>query len=337
MKKVEEATKSLIMRLANNGISTREISQMAKVSKSTASKYRKISCPEAPSPQNGRPRLLSQLQERNLVRMASCGRCVNAVQAQSCLKSDYNIDICVESVRRAFKRNGLHSRFQKKKPLLRMMHRKRRLAFARQYRDWTVEDWKRVIWSDESKFNVYQSDGRKYCWRRQGEPLRSHHIQPTVKYGGGSIMVWGCIISQGAGYLCRIDGGLDAELYRDILAGEFVQTLEWYSLSKEQVIFQHDNDPKHTARITKEWLEENKVTVLKWPAQSPDLNPIENLWNEVDRRIRNRHKPSNRDELWTTIEEEWENIEPEFCMKLIETMPQRIKDVLKAKGGYTRW
>ena len=76
-----------------------------------------------------------------------------------------------------------------------------------------MEDWKRVIWSDESKLNLFGSDGRIYCWKSSKEPLRPHHVKPTVKHGGGSIMVWGCMTPEGVGYLCRIDGGLNAELY----------------------------------------------------------------------------------------------------------------------------
>jgi len=140
--------------------------------------------------------------------------------------------------------------------------------------------------------------------------------------------------AQGIGYMCRIDGGLDAELYQTILGDELMQTLEWYDLEKGHIIFQHDNDPKHTARSTKQWLEDNQLTTLDWPAQSPDLNPIEHLWNEVDRRIGNGDKkPSSKDGLWEALEEEWNGIEADFCIKLIETMPQRVNDVLKAK----RW
>src|SRR4030095_9616517 len=111
---------------------------------------------------------------------------------------------------------------------------------------------------------------------------------PTVKHGGGSIMVWGCMTWQGVGNLVRIDNGLDAQLYKDILHDDFLGSLEWYGLDKGDIIFQHDNDPKHTAKSTTEWLEDNEIQMLGWPAQSSDLNPIEHLWNEVDCRIRNR-------------------------------------------------
>lgn len=282
--------------------------------------------------------MLLDRQERNLVRLVSSGKISNASEAQQHLKSEYNITLSSNSVRRALRRNGLQSRVKQKKPLLKKKHRQQRLLFAKKYKNWTVDDWKQVIWSDETTINLYGSDGRSYCWKRPGEQLQPHHIKPTVKYGRGSIFVWGCITSQGVGYMCRIEGRMDAELYQSILGDELMRTLTWYGLEKNQVIFQHDNDPKHKAKSTMEWLENNEIFVLDWPAQSPDLNPIEHLWNELDRRIKNQERvPSNMQELWEAIEEEWDKIEPDFCMKLIETMPERVKDVLKAKGGYTRW
>jgi hypothetical protein len=142
----------------------------------------------------------------------------------------------------------------------------------------------------------------------------------------------------GVGFLCRIEGGMDAKLYQSILGDELFATLQWYELEKDDIIFQHDNDPKHTAKSTKEWLEDNNIKVLGWPAQSPDLNPIEHLWNEVDRKLRKLPlRPRTQDELWDAVQEIWEGIEPEFCQKLISSMPKRIEDVRKAKGGYVKW
>jgi len=227
---------------------------------------------------------------------------------------------------------------KKKKPLLTKQHRQSRLAFAKKYKDWTIEDWRRVVWSDESKFQLFGSDGRQWYWKKTNESLSTRHIRPTVKHGGGNIMVWGCFTSGGIGYLCRIDGGLDGELYRKILNDEFIATLNWYNMDKEQVIFQHDNDPKHTANLTKQWFVDHNIKVLDWPSQSLDLNPIEHLWNEVDRHLRNLPSQiTSKSDLWVKLQGVWEGINLETCTKLIDTMPERIRDVLKANGGYTRW
>ena len=111
-----------------------------------------------------------------------------------------------------------------------------------------------------------------------------------------------------------------------------------HDLGINDVIFQHDNDPKHAAHETKRWLSEHRIKVLDWPAYSPDLNPIEHLWNEMDHRLRKLPgNISNKDDLWNKIQQVWNEVDIEFCLKLIDTMPQRIADVLKASGGYTRW
>jgi DDE superfamily endonuclease len=77
---------------------------------------------------------------------------------------------------------------------------------------------------------------------------------------------------------------------------------------------------------------------MVWPAQSPDLNPIEHLWGVLKRRLaRHEHPPSGIHELWERIEDDWEAIPAEECQKLIESMPRRVQAVLKAKGGYTKY
>jgi len=168
--------------------------------------------------------------------------------------------------------------------------------------------------------------------------LSAAHVQPTIKYGGGSIMVWGCLTSQGVGNLCRIYGGLDAELYCRILDEDWKGTLDYYRLDLTEVILQHDNDPKHTAKRTKRWLEDNRICVLDWPAQSLDLNPMEHLWQEAKRRLsRLTSEPSSEEDLWDKLQDVWNGIEPSICTKLIGSMPARIQAVLDAKGGYTRY
>jgi transposase len=289
-------------------------------------------------PKSGRPRLITGRTERRAIRYIVSGECSTATDVQKKLQYDHNLEVSSSTVRRAFKNNGLKSAVKVKKPLLSVKHKKKRYKFAKKYRHWNFDDWRKVIWSDESKFNIFGSDGREYCWKFKGEPLKDHHIKGTVKFGGGGVFVWGCMTAEGIGNLCKIDGGLDAALYCQILEEDFLGTLEYYNLDLDNVIFQQDNDPKHTARVTKEWLEENNVIVLEWPAQSPDLNPIEHIWSEVERRLRKLDQPvKNKNDLWDKIQTVWNNIEVNVCTKLIETMPERIKDVYLVKGGYTRW
>ena len=131
---------------------------------------------------------------------------------------------------------------------------------------------------------------------------------------------------------------MDAELYEEILEDHVFKTLEYYGMNPDDFIFQQDNDPKHTSKKAKKWFEDNNVTVLDWPPQSPDLNPIEHLWHILKMRLATyeRHTKSIQ-ELWERVEVEWEKIPKEECVKLIQSMPRRVAAVLKAKGGYTKY
>ena len=106
----------------------------------------------------------------------------------------------------------------------------------------------------------------------------------------------------------------------------------------DNIVFQHDNDSKHTSRIARQWLENNGVSVLNWPAQSPDLNPIEHLWQHLKRQlVAYATSPTSIHELWERVEAQWEKVPPQVCINLVESMPRRVAEVLKVKGGYTKY
>jgi len=290
-------------------------------------------------PGSGRPRKLNERDERECVRKIARGECSTAIAIKKKLRIDDNIDISVRTVRRTLHKHGLVARVKKKKPLLTKKHRQKRLDFAKKHQSWTVEDWSKVIWSDESKFQLFGSDGRQYCWKRPNEPLKPAHVQPTVKFGGGRIFVWGCMTWKGIGWMCRINSKLNAQLYVEILEDDLDKTLDYYDLDVKDIIFMQDNDPKHKAKRTLRWFRQTGLNVLDWPPQSPDLNPIEHVWNEMDRRLhRSEVEIRNKDQLWELAEKIWGELEVEYCQRLISTMPERINDVIKARGGgYTRW
>ena len=151
-------------------------------------------------------------------------------------------------------------------------------------------------------------------------------------------MMWGCMITKGVGYACRIDRRMDAELYVDILEDYFLPTLNFYKMNKEKIIFQQDNDAKHTSHMAQVWFDNNGIEVLQWPSRSPDFSLIENLWWYLNSKLAEyEDEPRGMLELWERIETECNKIPTDFCMKLIESMPGRIAAVLKARGGYTKY
>src|SRR6185312_8279989 len=117
------------------------------------------------------------------------------------------------------KEAGLKAATKKKKPQLLPRHICQHLDFARKYQHWTIEDWKHVVWSDETKINhlVLGSDGHEWVWKKPGGVMTEQHVKGTVKFGGGNLMMWGCMTALGVGYACLIDGCMDKELYTKIL------------------------------------------------------------------------------------------------------------------------
>jgi len=97
-------------------------------------------------------------------------------------------------------------------------------------------------------------------------------------------------------------------------------------------VLQQDNDRKQVA-----WLVKNHVATLPWPSHSPDLNPIEQLWAVLKRRVNARLTPATVDQLWERLEREWWAIDPAQCRRLVESMPRRIEAVIKARGGHIRY
>ncbi|KAL1914775.1 uncharacterized protein VTP21DRAFT_8033 [Calcarisporiella thermophila] len=184
--------------LLEEGYSTREIAAHEGTSRTTVSNIRQDeeNDPTNSSRENmGRPRKLSRRDENRLCRRMATGECKNAVKAQELWNETAKQSISENTVRRTLHRNYFVARVRRKSPLLTKKHRLRRLQFARKYKDWTIEDWSHVIFSDECQIRIFGDERREWYWKRRDEPLQERHIQPVVKHGGGSIMMWGCMTS----------------------------------------------------------------------------------------------------------------------------------------------
>jgi transposase len=332
-----EIRKKIIVSL-DEGKSAEKIERELPVSSRTVRRIQKQLRPTIKKSSGGRPAKLSATTKHHITRMISSGKVETATKAAKQLKTDGIADVSSSTVQRALKKEGMKAIKKKKKPKLTSRHKRLRMEFARRYQEWTVEDWKRVIWSDETKINRLGSDGLQWAWKKPGAPLQDHHVTGTVKFGGGSLMMWGCMTAKGVGYACKIDGRMDAELYKSILEDDLLQTLEYYDLEPSEIIFQQDNDPKHTSKLAKKWFTDNEIELLEWPPQSPDLNPIEHMWQHLKVQLASRQEePKSIHELWEHVEAEWNAIPVDVCVKLIESMPKRVAEVIRAKGGNTKY
>lgn len=151
-------------------------------------------------------------------------------------------------------------------------------------------------------------------------------------------MVWGCISKNGVGPLVRIDGIMRKEEYLAILQQYLPGVVESMGLAAEKVIFQQDNDPKHTAHVVRNWMQRQKFGNLKWPPQSPDMNPIENLWSHVKSKLAEYSSPpSGVNELWERTRDIWDAIPTDFVLRYTRSMPNRIHELKNSKGSWTSY
>jgi hypothetical protein len=144
------------------------------------------------------------------------------------------------------------------------------LEFARAYVNKPIDFWKTVLFTDESKFNIFGFDGPQYVWRKPKKELNQKNVLPTVRHGGGNAMVWGCMGYAGVGELAIVEGIMNAKGYVNILRANLKKSVRKLRI-QNSYLFQQDNDPKHTARITREWPLYNARGLLETPPQSPDI------------------------------------------------------------------
>lgn len=285
-------------------------------------------------PRKKRARKTSCQMDRAISRLAKKDPKISSTEIQRQLSVAFDVPIGPRTIRRRLVEVGLHGRVSRKKPLVTARQRRLRIEFARSHANWTTNEWKYIVWSDETKINRMGQDGARYVRRPKGTAFHPKYVLPVIKHGGGSLNVWGCFSWCGVGPIHRIDGTLTAVKYIDILKERLV---DWADENMPVIWkFQQDNDPKHTAGITKQFFRDQSITVLEWASSSADLNPIEHLWADVKKAVALKNN-TNNDVLFTNIEAAWKAIPVERCRRLISSMERRCREVLKQKGFATRY
>ena len=188
--------------------------------------------------------------------------------------------INVSTISRTLYCTGFQSRSPRKVPLLKTKHVKDRLKFVETYEKKGMQFWEKVIWSDETKVELFRRNTATSVWRKKWLAFKKHNIIATVKIGGGSIMIWGCFSSKGTGELQAIHSRMNGSIHSDFLEKNLQKSAASLGHGRNFVL-QHANDPKHTAKPTEEWFENSGIRTVNWPSQSLDLNSIENLWNTL--------------------------------------------------------
>jgi transposase len=280
---------------------------------------------------SGRPRKTTKKQDRKIIRAISKNRKITSPEIL--VETDIQ-NVSDKTIRRRIKEDErFKSYWATKKPFINGKNRKKRVAWCMAHRNWKVKQWRQHLFSDESPF-VLRFNGKIRVWRMYNERYNPECTIGSVKHDR-KIMVWGCFSAAGIGKLHRVDGIMRKEQYINILKNQMLPSARKL-FKKKSWSFQQDNDPKHTAKLTKKWFIDNKIDLLDWPSQSPDLNPIENLWSILDHNLSHR-KPQNEEELFDILENGWKDLSLDLLKRLSDSMINRIEAVIKAKGYATKY
>lgn len=331
MGKISEENKWKIVNMIGNGESQRKVARDLKIGQTTVrwiwKKYLETGSIENKM-RSGRPQKLNVMQERILCRNSRRYPFNTAREVYNDSMGLPSISVC--TARRYLRRNNLFGRIAVKKPLLNKKQIKNRLLWCKAYAALTPNDWKKCVFTDESRFEIH-STRRRYVRRQIGHRFKNAYICKTVKFGGYSVMVWGAVKGDGLRMLKLCPVRLDSSSYQTILEDGLLPFLE------NDEIFIQDGAPCHRSKSTIDFLENNGVCYMAdWPAQSPDLNIIENLWSIVKKNV-SKHTPMSKFNLWEIVQSEWYKIENKIIIDLFDSIPRRIKAVLKNKGLNTKY
>lgn len=282
---------------------------------------------------SGRKRCTTKRTDRQIVNLVSKQRSITAKEIQNVIQTEKQ-RVCLKTISNRLHENKFFGGFATKKPKISEKNRKLRLEFAKKYVKMPITFWNRIIWSDESKFELINSKRRIRVYKRRGEGLNPSTTQPTVKHSK-SVMVWGCVAGSGVGNLTEVSTKMNAEVYVNILDNNLVQSADELKI-RDNFMFQSDNDPKHTSKLAKKWLNDNNIETIEWPPQSPDLTFIENLWDFVDRNITS-DKRTSISMFRKAIFETWKNTPQELIDKCVDSIPRRLEAVIGANGLNTNY
>lgn len=326
--------RAVCVALSNEGLSCRDIAGRIGISKSSVSRALQLfkeTGQYSGRKRSGRPRVTTRRDDL-LIRRAAVRN--PFISSREIVMDLPQLKVSPRSVRRRLAVEfNLRSRCPARKPLLTDGQRKKRVAFCKKYAHWSAENWRKVLFSDESTFCQFGTHTNRVR-RPPNQRYDRRYTIATMKHPQ-KLMVWGCFSGAGRGSLYFVPTGdmVNAQKYLGILQSRLIQTMLIHNLT----VFQHDGAPAHTAKCVQLWLREHNVEVLDWPGNSPDLNPIENLWELMKRRLAKR-APRNIQDVIYWLKKIWcQEISNSLCENLANSMPRRIREVLRSKGHQTRY
>ncbi|KAE8985007.1 hypothetical protein PR002_g22767 [Phytophthora rubi] len=278
-----------------------------------------------------RPKSLTDRQIRQIVRGAATGD-----YSASALKAKYGVACSVRAIQRLLAKVDflVYSKMDRTLPLTKE-HKEARLEFAERFSSAAQKQvvWPLIIFSDEKKFNLDGPDGYKHYWRDIRRPPRRYLSRQN---GGGSLMVWGAFGVKGKSELVVLEGRQKSSDYIYTISEKMLPFA--HAKYGTDNVFMQDNASIHASYETMDFFKEEGVTVLDWPARSPDLNPIENVWAILARKVYGNGKQYvSVAELTVAVQDAWKSVTMQGLHKLLDSMPARCFEVARKNGDKTHY
>ena len=284
---------------------------------------------------SGRLKATTHRQDNLIRTLTHRNRTITAPALQGQLQTAAGVTVSDQTIRKCLHAAGLRARRPVVLIPLEQHHRIHHLDWCRRHLRWNGLQWSRVVFSDEPRFNLYFNDGRFRVYRRCGEQYSDVNFKEDDCYGGGSVLIWAAVTMHRRTPLQFIAGNLSSQRYVDEVMRPMV--LPFLSQIGQGAVFQDDNARPHRGHIVNDFVRVNNINRMDWQANSPDLNPIENLWDELGRRTYRGNPPQTIPQLRHGLAQEWQNITEATIRRCVGSMQKRCQECVNARGGHTSY
>jgi len=321
------------------GYSQREIAERLNTDKGTIGRVlKRLERDPRTPPRRGKPTVLSTSKHQRLVDRLTLDAFYRRLRIEQIAHLEGLDNHDIKTIRKALLKEGYSRHPAQRKPLLSERNKAERLYWAQEHVNWSDRQWERLLWTDEASIRCGYW-GQVYVTRKQDEALNKDCLFARFR-DYSAYMVWGSVSQSGPKEFFVFEkGGINQDVYiKNIvpLIQKAAIAIQEEGIFRQKALVVQDGAPSHTAKATQAEFLSKGLELIKWPAQSPDLNPIENIWSLLKYKT-GLHFPTTRDKVVEAAQLEWSRLTASDISRCCQSMRQRCQAVIDAQGGPTRW